>query len=298
MWRMLWTTRSLIMISLGCIGYFGYQGWQGHDKADQPLRVEMAEQVARQASLALPIPEGRPLIAIAPVSGDFQSLVTGQLRTWIARRNATIADLAWWEPIIPERFRAGYELTPERSCQWAAQKRIPYVVHARVLDWTTDPYHQRELTIEMQLIATKLKTILYANKFRLDSNEDSADASAIALKLDHGQKTLATPTVDASGAPYRPADPVVQFLVWLISGLTLPWLGASVIARAVRSDSNVNGLLLVIGYLGFMGALAWYLWGNLRGGWLSWSFLLMLSSTWIGYLEFVCRMLDNQPERT
>lgn len=298
MWRMLWTTRSFIMLAMAVIGYYGYQQLDGTPGDDLPLRTDMASMVARHAALALPIPNGRPLLAIAPVSGDYQGVLTAQLRQWASRRNASIVELDWWETMLPDRIRHARYLSEEEAFRRAATRKVPYVVYAKVVEWITDPYDNRALTMEVKLIDTELSTIRYSNKFSFATEDASAAVTPAAAEA--GPATRAAETaaaIAARSAPYRPTDKVLMFAAWLASGLMLPWLGSGVIGTVVRSDSNVASLVLVVGYLAFMAALAWYMWGRFEPGLITWSFIFLLSSVWLGYLEFVCRMLDNRPER-
>ena len=305
MWRMLWTTRSFIFLALAFLGYYGYQHFSGAPVDDLPLRHAMAGPVARQACLALPIPESRPAMAVAPVAGDYEGVLTEQLRQWLARRNVSVVELDWWDSLIPTRFVSARSMSREEAFQKAALNQVPFFIYAKIVDWVTDPYDSRSLELEVSLIDTELGIILYTNTFAFSSESDRAeteekptDESSVRRRsLEIGAPDH-WPSNPVSLPPaYEPIDRVLLFAVWLASGLVLPWLGSAVIGKVIRSDSTAAGFLLVIAYLGLMGLLAWFLWGRFENGLLTWAYVLVLSTVWLGYLEFVCRMLDNRPEQ-
>jgi hypothetical protein len=291
----------LILLALTAGGYWGYHTLRSVSVDDAEMRQAMAAQIACQAARAMPLPEGRPLLAVAPLAGDYRQLLTGQLRTWLARQNAVVVDLDWWEPLVPPPLRDQKPLGPAEACRRAAGRGIPFVVAGHVEHWVTDPQQRWQLAVEIQLIDTQLETILYRKTFELPAGALEADAGgstetnlSATVPAAVGWDSVPTGSGPSPNLRARESLAVGPFLLWVALCLGLPWLAAGWIAGLLRWQSNSANLILVAGYLVAVVLTGWCFWARWDCWWIAWPLLLGMASLWLGYLELVCRCLDRR----
>ncbi len=297
MLRILGTSRSILALLLALGGYYAYHHLNDNSGSDSSLRTKMAAQVCRQAALAIPIPDGRPMVAIAQANGDFDGIVTKQLRLALERRNATVIDLAPWDSVMPTRLKWSLETTPERATANAAARNVPYVVSCRVDEWVTDPVASQNLNVHLSLIDVAQNVFLYQNEFSLadceNSPNDRTDGILTSVEGTEDRSDALTGIVPSVNEINKR---ILLFAAWLVGGLALPWLGSNFITMAMRSHSNLAGFALVAIYLGAVAGAAWFTWGQFESRWVTGAVLAVLSSAWLGYFEFVCRSVSDGHE--
>jgi len=302
MFKWLLGTRALVLVGAAIVAGVGYWGWFQAVEDDSGLRETMAADVARQVALALPLPDGRPQLAVAAVEADHGRVLADKLKAWIGRRNVRAVELRWWEPLVPARV-ALPTLSVEDACQAAARCGIAYVVSADVEQWVTFPSDQRQLVVNVRMIDSSLQTVVYENRFAL--NEDSA---AIGMRVaDRGAAAIAgvapspadkslVPVDIPRGAAEGPAwllGPVGGFVAWLAVALLLPWSLWRVIERVLHRRSNAAGAWLMVAGVACIVGLGWILWLHTRPDTAAWLLLAAVTLLWVGYLEFVCRCVAS-----
>ncbi len=283
--------KLVIVFLMAIAGYYVYQRFSsGPTDRDTVVRTSTARQVAEFAAADIPLPYGRPMIAVAETAGDYDGIVATQLRKAVERRNATVVELSGWDALLPTRFRTPANLTAEDLAAIAASRKVPYALHCQVNEWTLSPVN--DLVIEITLIDVEQSSAIYTNQFALVDCEESPS--------DHRDRaTLVSTTGPASirgeiGGQSR----VLMFTLWIVGGLMLPWLASPMITFAWHSHSNLLSLVIVFGYLAILGAAAWSLWARQDSMLINAGIMLVLSTVWLSYLEFVVRMVEPDVARS
>ncbi len=284
-------SKLLIVFLTAIAGYYGYQRFSsGPTDRDSVVRASTARQVVEYAAADIPLPHGRPMIAVAEAAGDFNGIVATQLRMAVERRNATVVELSGWDALLPTRYQARANLTAEDLAAIAASRKIPYALHCQVKQWTLSPVN--DLVIEITLIDVEQSSAIYTNQFALVDCEQSPS--------DHRDRATLVSTTGAviAGSEMAGQSRVLMFTLWIVGGLMLPWLASPMITFAWHSHSNPLSLVIVFGYLAILGTAAWSLWARQDSMLINAGILLVLSTVWLSYLEFVVRMVEPDAARS
>ncbi len=148
-----------------------YSRYNNKPPRHQKVRQAMAASVTNLIANALPIPEGRPTIAVAQLEGDFQGTVSEQLYSAVEAKDVVVTALVPGGSLLPTALLPSHGRATERVVELANMVGADFVVGGRVVSWRVDT--GRRLEINVYFVDVYKQAVIYRNSFvvELDAND-------------------------------------------------------------------------------------------------------------------------------
>jgi len=126
-------------------------------------RISEADKVSELISAAIPIPGGRPTIAVGHLESDFQGLASAALFSAMEARDAEITSLLPGVSYLPGRFVAVQSGPTERVVRLGEFAGADYAVVGRVTSWIPGEL----LKVDVHFISVPERSVIYHNEFSI-----------------------------------------------------------------------------------------------------------------------------------
>ena len=296
MWRIMGIGSTVFWVAVALAGYYAYLQLWSVTSSDSQLRHTMARQVCANAAQQLQLPHARSRIVVGRCHGDVDNIVTDELRLAIGRRNTVVVDVMPWDTFAPAFLWPAADLTLEENVHLAKSHAVPYLIFCQIEQWTIAPGEELILTIKLSLVDVEQVVVLQTDSFTYQPN-----GNAVADQIVTGRDNLAPRDslnfqVSSNNSPISYGK-LLAFATWLVVCLTVPWFGQEFITTALRSQSNLTGVGLILGYLFVVATTGWLTWADFDSKWLTATLLCGVALPWLSYFEFVCRSVAQRVDR-
>lgn len=305
----------------------GLTGISYFSSDDAQIRSNLAQRSAQHAALELSqspaMADGRPDIAVAPVVDDYQGLVTGQLKTWIGRRNVRVTNSSRFYSL--GGFFTQRPSTIEEAIAPFLDGAADYIIAADVDNWTTYPEYQaklvgsvylfnREGELLAQLPLSPENVATYTGGMEVASSAEQASKRTDKMpqaSTEHSKALLASDTnsttvVRSYRLPVNSPEPQqaslfsslvpttqMGIVAWFGVVLLGPWGFQQPIKRVLyRRDNRANAQMLVL-WGAFCAVGLWLImtWGGLSVITTSVAVIAGVLAAW--YFALVCEKLEK-----
>ncbi|MBL8890261.1 MAG: hypothetical protein JNL67_09790 [Planctomycetaceae bacterium] len=295
MWRIMGIGRTVFLVAMALIGYFGYFQFWNAPSSDHGVRLSMAEQICLHMTQSTPLPNERIRMVVAQSHGDVAGILTRELRQAFARRNVVVVDVTPWDAYLPTILWPGPDLSLENSVELAASHEVPCLLFSQIEHWTISPTDEARLSVNIRLVDTNKREIVYSRSFSVGQNGHSINDPNHS-ETENVAAANRVPNESWESPRQTGSIPFIAFLTWMVVCLVAPWLGRDFIATALRSNSNLTSMTLILVYLLVVVAVGCLTWVDFESRWLTAMLLCGVAMPWLGYFEFVCRSVAHRLE--